>query len=152
MDFRTITDRRSFGVRATALLVRDNQIYLAKSPSGSYYPLGGAILVGETTEEAVKREVMEEIGIDVAVKELAFVVENQFVIDEKAFHQIEFHYILEPLEEPKSHMEEWGGRRSCEWIPISQLETIELQPSFLKTALTNWQGGVQHIINKDGEI
>lgn len=56
-DFRFRTDQQVCGVRATALIIRDNHIYLAKSPLGTYYPIGGAILVGETTEEAVKREV-----------------------------------------------------------------------------------------------
>ncbi|MGT2755215.1 NUDIX hydrolase [Streptococcus ovis] len=152
MDFRTMNEQGSFGVRATALIVRDNHIYLAKSPLGTYYSIGGAILFGETTEEAVKREVKEEIGITVAIQELAFVVENHFTIDERAFHQIEFHYLVEPLEEPNPYMEEWGGRRTCEWVPFTELEKIDVQPPFLKTALQNWNGQLQHIINKDGEL
>ena len=39
MDFRTVINNQSFGVRATGLLVRDNQLYLVKSPEGKYYTL-----------------------------------------------------------------------------------------------------------------
>ncbi|CYV24388.1 MutT/nudix family protein [Streptococcus suis] len=71
MDFRTRHDNQIFGVRATGLVVQDEKLYLVKSPEGIYYTLGGAIQLGETTEEAVQREMKEEIGIDVEVGPLA---------------------------------------------------------------------------------
>lgn len=64
MDFRTVINNQSFGVRATGLLVRDNQLYLVKSPEGKYYTLGGAVQVGETTEHAVRREIKKGINRD----------------------------------------------------------------------------------------
>lgn len=49
MDFRTRIGEQSFGVRASALIIKDEKIYLAKSPKNEYYLLGGAILVNELT-------------------------------------------------------------------------------------------------------
>lgn len=97
MDFRTRYDNQIFGVRATGLVVQEEKLYLVKSPEGKYYTLGGAIQLGETTEEVVQREMKEEIGIDVEVGPLAFIVENQFTLQEKSYHQIEFLYIVTPL-------------------------------------------------------
>lgn len=76
MDFRTRIGEQSFGVRALALIIKDEKIYLAKSPKNEYYLLGGAILVNELTEDAIIREMKEELNIDIEVKQLAFVVEK----------------------------------------------------------------------------
>lgn len=152
MDFRTKIDNTSFGVRVSALLLKDNKIFLAKSPKGEYYLISGAILVGESTEDAVRREVKEEIGIDIEVGELAFVVENQFTIEQTAYHQIEFHYVVTPLSEPHSEMEEGGQRRCCEWVPVDRIGEINLNPAFLKRELSIWDGQIKHFINNDGKV
>ncbi|MGT2884670.1 NUDIX hydrolase [Streptococcus ferus] len=151
MDFRTVINNQSFGVRATGLLVRDNQLYLVKSPEGKYYTLGGAVQVGEITEHAVRREIKEEIGIDVQVGPLAFVVENQFELDGNSYHQIEFQYLLTPLAEPAGQLEEGSSVRRCEWVAFSDLVKLDLNTSFLKTALAVWDGQLQHYMNTDKE-
>lgn len=151
MDFRTKTDHHSFGVRVSALMIKNGNIYLAKSPKEEYYLIGGAILVNELTEDAIKREILEEVGVTIDVGPLAFVVENQFILEGVAFHQIEFHYIVTPLSEPNAYMEEGNQTRQCEWVALDKLKDINLNPSFLKTALQEWDGQVRHFISKDGK-
>ncbi len=149
MDFRTQTKDKSFGVRVSALIIQEGKIYLAKSPKEEYYTIGGAIHFGELTEEAVQREVREEIGIEVIVEKLAFVVENHFTLEGKDFHQIEFQYLVTPLSEPNHQMKESGQVRDCQWVSLDDLESINLNPAFLKQALTKLEGPVRHVINKD---
>lgn len=149
MDFRTQTDQGSFGVRVSALVIQDGKIFLAKSPKEEYYTIGGAIHVGEKTEEALKREVREEIDIDVKIEKLAFVVENLFTLEDQDFHQIEFHYLVRPLSEPNRQMEEGGQTRDCQWVALDDLAAINLNPAFLKEALLKQDGPIQHFINKD---
>ncbi|MFI3052949.1 NUDIX hydrolase [Streptococcus sp. 2018WUSS102] len=147
MDFRTRHDNQIFGVRATGLVVQDEKLYLVKSPEGNYYTLGGAIQLGETTKEAVQREMQEELGIDVEVGPLAFIVENQFSLQEKSYHQIEFLYLVTPLSEPVTYLEEGASIRQCEWVAFADLENLDLNPAFLKTELVGWKGQLQHFIN-----
>ena len=52
-DFRTKVGNQVFGVRATALIMRDDRILLTKDDKNKYSTIGGAIQVGEKTEEAV---------------------------------------------------------------------------------------------------
>ena len=59
-DFRTKIGSTVFGVRATALIVRDNRLFVIEDEDGCY-TIGGAIQVNETTEDAVVREVKEEL-------------------------------------------------------------------------------------------
>ena len=149
MDFRSQIQNQVFGVRATALIVQEGKIYLAKSPTEEYYTVGGATHFGELTAEAVQREVREEIGIEVIVEKLAFVVENHFTLEGKDFHQIEFQYLVTPLSEPNHQMKESGQVRDCQWVSLDDLESINLNPAFLKQALTKLEGPVRHVINKD---
>lgn len=144
-DFRFKTDQQICGVRATALIVQDDKIYLNRNEQGRYYTIGGAIQVGETTEEAVKREVKEEVGLDVNVERLTFVVENTFCQDGVNFHNIEFHYLVKPLGEPGVEMVEGSERRSCEWVDLVDINAIDLVPAFLKTELTKLSTDVKHI-------
>ncbi|MGT2912002.1 NUDIX domain-containing protein [Streptococcus cameli] len=149
MDFRTTVDQNHFWVRATALIVREDQVYLCKDVDGAYHTIGGAISVGETTEEAVVREVEEEIGCRSSVDHLAFIVENHFSIGKKQFHRIEFVYLLTPLTEPNPLMVEGEESRRCEWVRIDELEQLDVKPVFLKTELKNWDGRIKHIVNME---
>lgn len=91
----------------------------------------------------------EEIGIDVEVGPLAFIVENQFTLQEKSYHQIEFLYLVTPLSEPVTYLEEGNSIRQCEWIAFVDLEKLDLNPAFLKTKLAKWDGQLKHFMNKD---
>lgn len=151
IDFRTTIGHDRFGVRVSALMVTDGKIFLAKSPKDEYYLLGGAILVNELSEEAIKREVYEEAGVAVEVGDLAFVVEKHFIREGVNYHQIEFLYWVTPLSEPSVKMQEGGQTRQCEWVSLDDLEALNLNPAFLKTQLKNWDGHLKHFVNKDGE-
>ena len=143
-DFRTKVGNTVFGVRATALIVQNNQLLVTKE--GDYfYTIGGAIQVNESTEEAVVREVREELGVKAQAGQLAFVVENCFEQDGVSYHNIEFHYLVDLLEDAPLTMQEDEKRQPCEWIDIDKLEDINLVPAFLKTALPEWDGQLKHI-------
>ena len=91
-DFRTKIGSTVFGVRATALIVKDNRLFVIEDEDGCY-TIGGAIQVNETTEDAVVREVKEELGVTSTAGPLAFVVENHFEQAGIHYHNIEFHYL-----------------------------------------------------------
>ena len=48
---------------------KDNKVAVAKTSTG-YFLLGGGVENGETDEECIKRECLEEAGISVEVKDL----------------------------------------------------------------------------------
>lgn len=147
MDFRTKVDNQSFGVRATALIIKDGKIFLTKDSKGRYYTIGGAIAVNETAQDAAVREVKEELGIDSCVNQLAFVVENQFTHEGIDFHNIEFHFIVEPIGEMPEKMIEGQLKQTCEWIALDKLVNLDVVPVFLAEELPNWSGQVKHIMN-----
>lgn len=147
MDFRTRVDNQIFGVRATALIIKDGKIFLTKDSKGRYYTIGGAIAVNETAQVAVVREVKEELGIDSRVNQLAFVVENQFTHEGIDFHNIEFHFIVDSIGEMPEKMIEGKLKQTCEWIEVDKLVNLDVVPVFLAEELPNWNGQVTHIMN-----
>ena len=143
-DFRTTVGNTVFGVRATALILHDGKLLVTKD-RGKHYTIGGAIQVNESTEEAIVREVGEELGVKAQAGQLAFIVENRFEEDGVYFHNIEFHYLVDLLEDAPLTMQEDEKRQPCEWIDLDKLEDIQLVPAFLKTALPAWDGQLRHI-------
>lgn len=143
-DFRTKVGNMVFGVRATALILHNGKLLVTKDKD-KYYTIGGAIQVNESTEEAVVREVREELGVKAEAGQLAFVVENRFEEDDVYYHNIEFHYLVDLLEDAPLTMQEDEKTQPCEWIHLDKLEDIQLVPAFLKTALPDWDGQLRHI-------
>lgn len=62
-------------------------------------PIGGTIEFGETSLEAVKREVLEEINQQIIHTKLLGVLENLFTFDGQAGHEIVFVYEAEFFDE-----------------------------------------------------
>ena len=111
-DFRTKVGNTVFGVRVAALILQNGKLLVTKD-KGKYYTIGGAIQVNESTEDAVVREVREELGIRAQAGQLAFVVENRFEQDGVSYHNIEFHYLVNLLEDAPLTMQEDEKMQPC---------------------------------------
>ncbi len=72
MNFR----RGTLRIRVAAVIVREGKILLVahKKSNNVYWLLpGGGVKFGEPLKQALKREVMEELGISIAVNELILI-------------------------------------------------------------------------------
>ena len=90
-----------------------------------YRCLGGGIEFQETSKDALKREFMEEIGIDIIISDLLGVAENIFVYEGKKGHEIVFLYkidIPENLYQDKYVQDEDGEIGEAVWIDIEEFK------------------------------
>ena len=68
-----------FRYRAGAIIVENGCVLFAGNELEDYfYSIGGGVHHGETAEDAVKREVMEETGVPYEIDRLAVIHENFF--------------------------------------------------------------------------
>ena len=141
-----------FSVRAAVLIIQDNKLLVAKSANHAcYYTVGGTVEVGESTEQAVVREVFEETGYTLDAGRLAFVHERFPTFDGRPNHELAFFYILHSeitLDIPDGTSTDQAPVETLHWLPLDRLSDYELVPSFLKTADFN-QKHIQHIVTYD---
>ena len=80
----------------SAFIVEGDKILLirrgAAPAMGKWAAPGGAIEVGETTEEALQREVLEETGLEIKVGKLAGV--SDIIVRDEDTAEIRYHYVL----------------------------------------------------------
>jgi ADP-ribose pyrophosphatase YjhB (NUDIX family) len=154
------TDGGYFLHKAGAIIVHDNKLLMVKNENFPYYyTVGGRVNFGETSEDAVLREVFEETGIKLEIDRLAFIHENYFVgsifgaMDED-FHEVAFYYLMKQSDKIKgikcTSLGADGGAESLHWLPLTELSKFNLYPEFYKTELLNLKNEVGHFITTKG--
>lgn len=126
-------------VRSCAIIIHLGKILLIKqkAPTRSepiWLPPGGGVEMGESSLEAVVREVFEETHLTISPKKLLYV--HEFI--EPPFHAVELYYLSEIVsgELQKGTDPELGlGDQQimeCEFVDISHLINFPLYPDFLQ--------------------
>lgn len=70
-------DYEWFRYRTAAIIVEKGSVLFVRSSGCDYlYTVGGGVHVNETSEECIKREVLEETGVPYEIDHLAVVCEN----------------------------------------------------------------------------
>jgi len=111
------------GVGCGALIVNDKgETLLLKRTNrneiGKWCKPGGAVEYGETVEEAVRREVQEEFGVEIELLEpLGFT--NQILPKEKE-HWVAFHYLARIVQGEPKNMEP-DKTEAFGWFPLDHL-------------------------------
>lgn len=150
-------DNYWFRYRAAAIIIEEGCVLMAyNNIDDYYYSIGGGVHLGETSVEAVIREVKEETDIAYEVERLAFVNECLFSGDGslagKECHGIELYYLMKPKNDQKvqngdcTGLTTGGAREYVRWIPIKDIENFKVFPEFFKDKLLNMPQEIVHII------
>lgn len=95
LSFAVPPDGR-FQMRAAAIIRRDGYVLLHKATHETFWSVpGGRVEFGETAAEALEREIAEELGCSSTLSALRFLVENFFVYEGRAQHEIGWYYEVE---------------------------------------------------------
>ena len=70
-------------IRVGAIICRGNEFLMMENDKDPFlYSVGGRVKFGETAQEAIVREVLEETGTQMEIDRLGFVHDNYFYLDE----------------------------------------------------------------------
>jgi 8-oxo-dGTP pyrophosphatase MutT (NUDIX family) len=97
-----------------------------------FRPLGGSIDYREKSDDTVKREFMEELGVNLYNLKYLGVIENIFTMDGDAYHEIDFIYegdILENEIYDKNEIEfpEGGKTALAMWVDYEEFTSGRLK-------------------------
>lgn len=149
LTFKTSTGR--FNYRVGAIIIRDGKVLMIQNQSSScFYSVGGRVKYGESSAQAVIREVFEETGVYLEIDRLGFIHENFFVerVSNEVFHELSLYYYMIIPEDFAPHCTsttENGITESLSWLNINTLDNLEVYPTFFKAQLTNQTSAITHI-------
>ncbi|EOP53739.1 NUDIX hydrolase [Bacillus nitratireducens] len=152
MDLTFKVEETCFNYRVGAICKHDNKILILQDEGEEYwYVPGGRVKMLENSEDALKRELAEEVGVPIEVKRLIWSVENFFTLSERKFHEISFYYEVELHELPANGadqyiLEEEGRRYLFMWVPVEELDAYNLQPAFIKDKVKDISIHTEHIV------
>ena len=147
----------SFGLRAAAVAIHNGYVLLQHAKQDGFWFLpGGRCELLESAQSTIHREMSEELGIQVSVKRLLWVLENFFVEDNVACHELGLYFLIDLGPEfahygPGAPFErdDDGLKLTFCWFPIDTLHTIPLYPTFLQEALGHLPAHVEHVVHRD---
>lgn len=151
-------EKNWFRYRAAAIIIENGCVLFAGNSSEDYlYSIGGGVHMGETAEDAVKREVYEETGIHYEIDRLAVIHENFFnenngTLKGMDCHEISFYFMMKPKgtqDLNSNSYTSFGDKEEMHWIPIEDLDKYKAFPAFLKEYLSKEHCGIEHIITDE---
>ena len=140
-------------IRVGAIIIKEDKILMVKNNRDDYYySVGGRIQFGETAEQAVKREVYEELGIEMEIDWLGFICEAYFFgtigdKQERLIYEPAYYFYMKVPEDfslKREAFQEGSNTEYLEWVPFDTEKTV--YPEFFKTELKNPSRETKHIV------
>lgn len=146
MDITFKTDKGKFNYRVCGMIINDGRILAMHDERSPYYYLpGGRVKFGESAEEAVIREIREELRIEARIARPLWFNQGFFTEDVSGekFHEICIYYLMDISEtDILSRGESFtqidnGQKLSFEWLEFERLKDEYFYPIFLKEKIWN---------------
>jgi ADP-ribose pyrophosphatase YjhB (NUDIX family) len=147
-----------FNYRVVGIALHNNQILLHQGAGENFWTLpGGRVEFGEEATQTLKREMQEELEIQIEVTRLLWVVENFFDYDNKNYHELSFYFLMRLPDTSKYlaqagpyHCAEAGSDLIFRWFPnrADVLSDLPVYPSFLQTELQQLPESTLHRIHR----
>lgn len=155
MDLTIELDGYKLNIRAGAVIIHNHKILLHKNINSDHYALiGGRMEIGESSEETIKREILEETGKEIKINKYIATIENFFEMKGYPYHEIMFVHQAEFIDDNDQKIEttiqnkEGKDYLKYEWIDLDQIDNINLLPNVLIDILKEGNIPVHKINNE----
>jgi 8-oxo-dGTP diphosphatase len=115
-----------YRVSLKAVIVLDNKLLVTRETAGWYNLPGGGLDYGEETDEALLRELREELGLsayDVSVSPAIMAISHKGILDGIPWLNV---YYRTTLNNPQAVKQ---AELEFRWVTATQLKTLELSPA-----------------------
>lgn len=146
MDISYLTGNNKFNYRVCAIIIDNSKILAMHDERSPYYYLpGGRVTMGETAEQAVLREVYEELNIKPQIVRPLWLNQAFFTedVDNLHYHEICIYFLMDIsntnilTKGEKFTIKEGEYIHAFEWLNFERLKDEYFYPIFLKKEIFN---------------
>ena len=146
MDLSFRSGNEKFNYRVCAMMIDGSRILAMRDERSPYYYLpGGRVEMGEAAEQAVIREVREELGVTPKIIRPLWLNQAFFTedVDNLHYHELCIYYLMDisdtDLLEKGDQFTSKEGQRThiFEWLEFDRLKDEYFYPLFLKKDIFN---------------
>ena len=138
-DISMLVDENiKYNFRVGLLLEREDEVFVEFNPKIDFTTLpGGRIKALESSKEGLRREMLEEMGIEININKLKMksLLENFFEYNGVKYHEV---YILYSLKVSKNDKKYYDNKKNIDseqsyyrWIKKDKLKEVNLLPEVL---------------------
>ena len=151
MDITIDTDEGRFNYRVCALMLDGGRILAMHDEHSPYFYLpGGRVRMGERAEDAVLREVREELGIEARIERPLWLSQSFFTedVDRADYHELCLYFLLDAsgtdllTRGDRFRGQERRHVHDFAWLPFERLKDEYFYPLFLKTDIYHLPEGL----------
>jgi 8-oxo-dGTP pyrophosphatase MutT (NUDIX family) len=148
------TTQGHFNYRVAGVALDGGRVLVQGERAGSFWTLpGGRAEMLECSPATLRREMHEELGVDVAVGRLLWLVENFFEHAGTPYHELGLYYAMSlPADHPLAAAQgDFPGTERetpliFRWQPLEALAGLPLLPAFLVDALASPPASTGHVV------
>jgi 8-oxo-dGTP pyrophosphatase MutT (NUDIX family) len=148
IDF-TASNGIQFRYRVAGVAIQDDRVLLHRTNDEAYWILpGGRVEAGETSSQALRREMWEELGQHIEVGRLLWIAESFLKDEDSEIHGLSLYYLI-AISAPLDRFEVMDAqtRLSFAWQPLSGLADLTVYPPFLSQQLLALPEHPVHILD-----
>jgi ADP-ribose pyrophosphatase YjhB (NUDIX family) len=151
-------DGERFMYRVTGVCVLDGRVLVHQfEGADDFYVLpGGRVEIREPAIEAIAREMHEELGCEVRVGRLLWIIDNLFRHKGVDFHELGLFFEIELPDgcvqasgEPWTATEVDGTKLFFQWKTLDEIARLDLKPSLLKELLLDLPEQPVYLVHRD---